>query len=141
MKRWKSFAVVVALMMFVAACGGGGESSDTTTDGGTDTTEGATETTQGSTGTTADSSGSTDKVTVRWFIGLGAGGQPEQEQAQRDVVEAFNSSQDEIELVIEIVENDVAYETLATQIASGNAPDTSQSVIVDALENVYVFTE
>lgn len=121
MRRWKSFAAVVALMMIVAACGGGGGSSETTTDGSTETTQGSTDTTQGATDTTTG--GSTDKVTVRWFIGLGAGGQPEQEAAQREVVEAFNASQDEIELVIEIVENDVAYETLATQIASGNAPD------------------
>lgn len=121
MRRWKSFAVVVALMLVVAACGGGGDSSDTTTDGSTDTTEGATDTTQGSTDTTDGGSG--EKVTIRWYIGLGAGGQPEQEAAQRAVVDAFNASQDEIELVVEIVENDVAYETLATQIASGNAPD------------------
>lgn len=120
MRRSQRYAVVVALTLLVAACGGSGGASDTTTDGGTDTTGGATGTTQGS---TASTGGSTDKVTVRWFIGLGAGGQPEQEAAQREVVEQFNASQDEIELVIEIVENDVAYETLATQIASGNAPD------------------
>jgi multiple sugar transport system substrate-binding protein len=122
MRRWKSFAVVVALMMIVAACGGSsGSDETTTTSGDTGTTEdqGA-----GGTSTTEDSGGSSgDKTTVRWFIGLGAGGQPEQEAAQRAVVEEFNASQDEIELVIEIVENEVAYETLATQIASGNAPD------------------
>jgi multiple sugar transport system substrate-binding protein len=122
MRRWKSFAVVVALMMIIAACGGSGGSDDTTTtsgDTGTTEDQGA-----GATSTTEDSDGSSgDKTTVRWFIGLGAGGQPEQEAAQRAVVEEFNSSQDEIELVIEIVENDVAYETLATEIASGNAPD------------------
>jgi multiple sugar transport system substrate-binding protein len=123
MRRLKSFAAVVALTLIIAACGGSGDSTDTTTAGVTDTTEGSTDTTEGSTDTTADSGASGDKTTVRWFIGLGAGGQPEQEQAQRDVVEAFNASQDEIELVIEIVENDVAYETLATEIASGNAPD------------------
>jgi multiple sugar transport system substrate-binding protein len=122
MRRSKSFAVVVALMMIIAACGGSGGSDDTTTtsgDTGTTEDQGA-----GGTSTTEDSDGSSgDKTTVRWFIGLGAGGQPEQETAQRAVVEQFNSSQDEIELVIEIVENDVAYETLATEIASGNAPD------------------
>jgi len=125
MRRWKSFAaVMVVLSMIVAACGGSGGSGDTTTTaGGTDTTEGSTDTTEASTDTTEGSGASGDKVTVRWFIGLGAGGQPEQEAAQREVVEEFNASQDEIELVIEIVENDVAYETLATQIASGNAPD------------------
>ncbi|MGH3650236.1 MAG: ABC transporter substrate-binding protein, partial [Acidimicrobiia bacterium] len=120
MRRSKSFAVVVALMMIVAACGGSGGSDETTTTAGeTDTTE-----VQGSTDTTEDSGGSSeDKTTVRWFIGLGAGGQPEQEAAQRAVVEEFNASQDEIELVVDIVENDVAYETLATQISTGNAPD------------------
>jgi multiple sugar transport system substrate-binding protein len=122
MRRWKSFALVVALMMVIAACGGsGGSDETTTTSGDTGTTEdqGA-----GATSTTEDSGGSSgDKTTVRWFIGLGAGGQPEQEAAQRAVVDEFNASQDEIELVIEIVENDVAYETLATEIASGNAPD------------------
>ena len=123
MRRWKSFAAVVALMLIVAACGGGGDTSDTTTGGGTDTTEGSTDTTQGSTETTTDSGASGDKVQIRWFIGLGAGGQPEQRQVQEDIVAAFNESQDEIELVLEIVENDVAYDTLATQIASGNAPD------------------
>ena len=118
MRRWKSFAVVVALLT-VAACGGSGSEETTTTAGETDTTED-----QGSTDTSEDSGGSSeDKTTVRWFIGLGAGGQPEQEAAQRAVVEEFNASQDEIELVIEIVENNVAYETLATQIASGNGPD------------------
>lgn len=123
MRRLKSVAVVVALMMIVAACGDNGGSTETTTDGGTDTTEGSTDTTEASTDTTANSGASGDKTTVRWFIGLGAGGQPEQEAAQREVVDQFNASQDEIELVIEIVENDVAYETLATEIASGNAPD------------------
>ena len=43
--------------------------------------------------------------------------------AQEAVVEEFNNSQDEIELVLEIVQNDVAYDTLSTQIASGSAPD------------------
>jgi multiple sugar transport system substrate-binding protein len=122
MRRWKSYAVVVALMMIIAACGGSsGSDETTTTSGDTGTTEdqGA-----GATSTTDDSGGSSgDKTTVRWFVGLGAGGQPEQEAVQREVVEEFNASQDEIELVLEIVENDVAYETLATQIASGNAPD------------------
>jgi multiple sugar transport system substrate-binding protein len=38
-------------------------------------------------------------------------------------VDEFNASQDKIELVLEIVDNDVAADTLATQIAGGNAPD------------------
>jgi multiple sugar transport system substrate-binding protein len=38
-------------------------------------------------------------------------------------LEAFNASHDDIKLVLEIVQNDVAYDQLRTEIASGNAPD------------------
>jgi multiple sugar transport system substrate-binding protein len=64
-----------------------------------------------------------DKVQVRWFVGLGAGTDAPTIPLQQAVVDDFNASQDEIELVLEIVDNDVAYDTLATQIAAGNAPD------------------
>ncbi|MCS6909844.1 MAG: extracellular solute-binding protein [Anaerolineales bacterium] len=64
-----------------------------------------------------------EKVQIRWFVGLGTGGNPEQIDAQKKVVEQFNATHDNIELVIEIVQNDVAYDTLKTQIASGNPPD------------------
>jgi multiple sugar transport system substrate-binding protein len=42
------------------------------------------------------------------------GGCPEQIDAQNAAVEQFNATHDDIELVIEIVQNDVAYDTLAT---------------------------
>jgi len=64
-----------------------------------------------------------EKVTIRWFIGLGTGTNPEQQDVQNKVVEEFNKSQDEIELVLEVVANDVAFDTLRTQIAAGNPPD------------------
>lgn len=64
-----------------------------------------------------------EKVQVRWFVGLGAGSDDGTFEPQMAFVEKFNASQDEIELVLEIVDNDVAYDTLATQIAAGNAPD------------------
>lgn len=64
-----------------------------------------------------------DRTVVRWFVGLGTGQNAEQVEAQEAVVEAFNASQDAIELQMEIVQNDVAYDTLATLIASGDAPD------------------
>jgi multiple sugar transport system substrate-binding protein len=118
MKRWNSVAVVVALMMVIAACGGDTGSGTTTTAGDTVGTEAPTTTS----GDTAEEP-SGDRTQIRWFVGIGAGGQPEQADAQRQVVDEFNASQDEIELVLEIVENDVAYETLATQIASDNPPD------------------
>jgi multiple sugar transport system substrate-binding protein len=63
------------------------------------------------------------KTQVRWFVGLGAGSDEGTFAGQQAVVDEFNASQDEIELVLEIIDNDVAYDTLATQIAAGNAPD------------------
>ncbi len=64
-----------------------------------------------------------EPVKVRWFVGLGAGSDEPTFAPQQAVVDQFNASQDKIELVLEIVDNDVAYDTLATQIAAGNAPD------------------
>lgn len=74
-------------------------------------------------GTVAPITQAQDPVTVTWFIGIGTGAQPEQREAQEAVVQAFNDSQDEIELKIIIVENNVSVETLATLIATGEAPD------------------
>ncbi|MEL6406018.1 MAG: extracellular solute-binding protein [Chloroflexota bacterium] len=62
-------------------------------------------------------------VEIRWFVGLGTGTSPEQRDGQQAIVDDFNASQDEIELVLEIVENSQSQEILSTQIAAGNAPD------------------
>lgn len=64
-----------------------------------------------------------DRVQVRWYVGLGAGSDAPTIAAQEAVVKAFNESQTEIELVLEIVANAQAYDVLSTQIAAGNAPD------------------
>lgn len=100
-------ALLLVGSLFLTACGGGG-----TTD----------------TGTTGDTGGDTgasagDRVQIRWFVGLGTGTDPEQVATQEEVVADFNASQDEIELVLEIVPYDAARDTLATQIASGAGPD------------------
>jgi len=63
------------------------------------------------------------KDKVRWFVGLGTGSRDEQIKPQEQLVADFNKSQDEVELVLEIVANAQAYDVLATQIAAGNAPD------------------
>lgn len=62
-------------------------------------------------------------ITVRWFVGLGAGSDEPTFAPQQAIVDQFNASQSDIRLVLEIVDNDTAYDTLATQIAGGNAPD------------------
>jgi multiple sugar transport system substrate-binding protein len=69
-----------------------------------------------------------DKVRIRWFVGLGAGSDEPTIAPQQAIVDQFNASQDEIELVLEIVDADAASDTLATQIAGGNAPDIAGPV-------------
>jgi multiple sugar transport system substrate-binding protein len=63
------------------------------------------------------------KVNVRWYVGLGAGTDEPTFLAQQAIVDEFNASQDGINLILEIVDNDSAYDILNTQIAAGNAPD------------------
>ncbi|MEM7803037.1 MAG: extracellular solute-binding protein, partial [Chloroflexota bacterium] len=64
-----------------------------------------------------------EPIVVRWYVGLGAGGDEAVIPAQEAVVETFNASQDRIELQIEIVDNEQATDILNTQIAAGNSPD------------------
>ncbi len=64
-----------------------------------------------------------ERVQIRWYVGLGAGTDGPVIEAEEAFVEAFNESQSEIELILEVVDNDQAYDVLNTQIAAGNAPD------------------
>jgi multiple sugar transport system substrate-binding protein len=98
--------VLLAGALVASGCG---DDDDEGQGGGTD--EGAEETASG------------EPVTIRWFVGLGSGGEPEQQERQQAVVEEFNSSHENIQIELEVVDNEVAYDTLSTQIAAGNAPD------------------
>lgn len=64
-----------------------------------------------------------DRVQIRWYVGLGAGTDADKIEQQQAVVDEFNASQSEIELVLEVVDNAQAYSVLNTEIAAGNAPD------------------
>jgi multiple sugar transport system substrate-binding protein len=65
-----------------------------------------------------------DRVQITWFVGLGTGTNDEQIAAQNQVVEEFNASQDEIELVINIGASfETSRDTLSTLIAAGTPPD------------------
>lgn len=68
-------------------------------------------------------SSASGKVEIRWFVGMGAGSDAPTIPAQEAIVEEFNASQDDIELVLEIVDADQAPNILSTQIATGDAPD------------------
>jgi multiple sugar transport system substrate-binding protein len=70
---------------------------------------------------------------IRWFIGLGAGAQPQQVAAERTFADTFNNSQKEIYLSTEIEDNKVAKDILQTQIAAGNPPDIIGPVGVEGL--------
>ncbi len=63
-------------------------------------------------------------VVVQWFIGLGTGTQPEQQEIQNQVVADFNASRSDIQIeVIVAANNQVAPDTLSTLIAGGTPPD------------------
>lgn len=65
-----------------------------------------------------------DRVVVDWFVGLGTGTNEQQIEVQNAVVEAFNASQDAIELRITLAaSNQVAADTLSTLIAGNTPPD------------------
>jgi multiple sugar transport system substrate-binding protein len=73
---------------------------------------------------------------VRWFIGIGSGGKPEQIAAEQAFAETFNAdpaNKDKVYLSIEIYDNKVAADQLAIQIAAGNPPDIIGPVGVEGL--------
>ena len=70
---------------------------------------------------------------VTWFVGLGAGGQPQQLAAEANFVDAFNKSQKDVYISLAIYNNNVAASILKTQIAAGNAPDIIGPVGVEGL--------
>lgn len=61
---------------------------------------------------------------IRWFIGLGAGSNPEEVEREEAFVELFNEAYgDKYRLVMDVVTNETAYDVLKTQFASGDVPD------------------
>jgi len=73
---------------------------------------------------------------VRWFIGIGSGGKPEQVAAEQKFAETFNTApanKGKIYLSVEIYDNKVAADQLAIQIAAGNPPDIIGPVGVEGL--------
>lgn len=73
---------------------------------------------------TLSSAQAQSRTVVTWFVGIGTGSNAEQIATQNRVVEAFNASQNEIELKINIAASyEAAFDALATLIAAGDAPD------------------
>jgi multiple sugar transport system substrate-binding protein len=70
---------------------------------------------------------------VRWFIGIGSGGKPEQIAAEQKFAADFNAAQKDVYLSVEIYDNSVAANQLQIQIAAGNPPDIIGPVGVEGL--------
>ncbi len=81
----------------------------------------------------ADAPGPNGGKVIRWFIGLGTGGKPDQIAAETKVADDFNNSQKDVYLSVEIYDNRVASNQLQIEIAAGNAPDIIGPVGVEGL--------
>jgi multiple sugar transport system substrate-binding protein len=77
--------------------------------------------------------GATEKIQVRWFVGLGGGVTDQEVSVEEEVVADFNASQDKIELVLEVVPNfdNQSTSAFSAEIASGNGPDIIGPVGLD----------
>ena len=70
---------------------------------------------------------------VRWFIGLGAGTQPAQIGPEQAFATAYNASQKDVYLSLEIVDNTQAANILKTEVVAGTTPDIIGPVGVEGL--------
>ena len=111
-------AMLVMTSMLLAACGGGEDATATPPP-----TKEKAEPAATPKPAPTEAPKTTEKVKIRWFVGLGTGSDPEQMPQEEALVKEFNASQDEIELVVEFVENSQAPDQLKTQVAAGDAPD------------------
>ena len=64
-----------------------------------------------------------EKTQIRWFVGLEIGTTPEQITTLQEVVSEFNSSQNQIDLRLQVATAGGAYDALATQFATREGPD------------------
>ena len=113
--RFGSLLAILALIL--AACGGQGQSQ---APGGSEPA--------------ASEPAAAEPVEINWFCCLGAGDDPAQVPTEQAVVDAFNESHDDIELVLEIVDYDTAQDVMSTEIAGGNAPDIVGPVGISGAE-------
>ncbi|TAK02696.1 MAG: extracellular solute-binding protein [Chloroflexota bacterium] len=113
--------LLAAVALIGAACGGGGTAAPSAT-----ATPSPTE---------AASATPCTPVEIEWFVGLGTGENEEQIPQEEAVVEAFNDSQDCIDLLLTVVDNTEAADTLATRIAADDAPDIIGPIGIRALQS------
>jgi multiple sugar transport system substrate-binding protein len=120
-RRNATFALLAVIALVAGACGTA--TSPSPSAGGASPS-----------GAAASPSAAGAPVEVEWFIGLGTGGNEEQQAAENKVVEEFNSSHPNIKLKVTIVDNKLASDTLATRIGSSDAPDIIGPVGIRGLQ-------
>jgi multiple sugar transport system substrate-binding protein len=108
---WRPAAAVVALMLLIAACASPGVSPS----GG-------------------QSAGVGEAVEIEWYVGLGTGENEEQIPIEEEVVAAFNASHTDIQIKFTVVDNTVAYDTLAARLPS-DPPDLIGPIGIRALQS------
>jgi len=130
-----AISLLVLLSMLLAACGGAAEPTPVPAPAAeaptaeapaaeAQPTEAPAAEAQPTEAPVAEAPASGDVVEIRWFIGLGAGGNPEEIEKETAFVEAFNAQYgDKYKLVMDVVPNETAYDVLKTQIAAGDVPD------------------
>ena len=116
-------SVLAILVLVLAACG---------TQTGQSEEPGSSDPAASEAGSSEPASGKV--VEIRWFCCLGAGDDPAQVPTEEAVVAEFNETHDDIELVLEIVDYEQAFDVMSTQIAGGNAPDLVGPVGVSGAE-------
>jgi multiple sugar transport system substrate-binding protein len=118
---WKQLAAGLSVVLLAAAACGG--TTPTTAPSGT------------ATATEGPSATPGEPVEIEWFVGLGTGENEEQIPVEEAVVAAFNESQDAIELILTVVDNTEAADTLATRIGANDAPDIIGPIGIRALQS------
>jgi multiple sugar transport system substrate-binding protein len=111
--------------LLLAACGGGTTSAAPSAEA----TEAATA------APSVEASQAAEPVEIEWYVGLGTGENEEQIPIEEAVVAAFNESQDEVELILTVVDNTEASDTLATRIAAGDSPDIIGPIGIRGLQS------
>jgi multiple sugar transport system substrate-binding protein len=134
--RSRLAVALVGIAIIVAACGGGTASPSTASTDAPVTPEPARSNdvtitpVPGQGGMTSDG-----RPLIRWFVGLGTGERPNHIETEQAVVDEWNTAHPEMVVSLEIYRNAVAYDTLATQIATGNAPDIIGPIGLRALQS------
>ena len=145
----RAVALLAILALLAVACGGAAVSPSASTASQAASASPAPSASEGPIVTPVPGQGgltSDGRPLIRWFVGLGTGERPNHIEVEQAVVDKFNNEHDpkhadyvagntDIVLSLEIYRNAVAYDTLATQIATGNAPDIIGPIGVRALQS------